>query len=213
MLILGGGFIVWCAAELAFELASQLADAARRGHGELCLDMESSAYVDATLTLFERLRREGRQEVSTVLQSYLQRTPEDLERLLALSPRPALRIVKGAYSEPAPVAYQDKAAVDAAFRELVYRTLEAGARVNVATHDERILGEVRAFVRGARLSPERYEFQLLYGVKPRLQAHLTERGEPVRVYVPFGEDWYGYFSRRLAERPANLAFVLRGLTG
>lgn len=200
-------------AELAFELASQLAMAAERHGGHVCLDMESSGFVDATLTLFERLHGDGRHGVSTVLQSYLYRTPEDLTRLLALTPRPAVRIVKGAYNEPREVAHRDKAAVDGAYRELVYRILEAGAKVNVATHDEHILDEVSAFTRGAGLARERFEFQLLYGVKPRLQGRLVRDGYPVRVYVPFGEDWYGYFSRRLAERPANLGFVLRGLTG
>jgi proline dehydrogenase len=175
--------------------------------------MESSGYVDATLTLFERLRASGHHDVSTVLQSYLYRTPDDLERLLALSPVPALRIVKGAYNEPSEVAHQDKADVDRAYRDLVYRALEAGGKVNLGTHDERILGEVAAFVRGARLDGGRYEFQLLYGVKPNLQDRLVREGHPLRIYVPFGEDWYGYFSRRLAERPANLAFVLRGIAG
>ncbi len=200
-------------ADLAFELAAGLAEAAARRGGHLCLDMESSNYVDATLTLFERLRAGGHHGVSTVLQSYLYRTPDDLERLLALSPVPALRIVKGAYNEPVEVAHQDKADVDRAYRDLTYRALEAGGRVNLGTHDERILGEVAAFVRGARLDRRRYEFQLLYGVKPHLQDRLVREGHPLRIYVPFGEDWYGYFSRRLAERPANLAFVLRGIAG
>ncbi|HKI59071.1 MAG TPA: proline dehydrogenase family protein [Trueperaceae bacterium] len=200
-------------AELAFELASELAETASRRGGHLCLDMESSHYVDATLALFERLHASAGAKVSTVLQSYLYRTADDLERLLALSPVPELRIVKGAYNEPREVAYQDKADVDRAYRELVYGALEAGGRVNVATHDERILSEVGAFARGAGLGAERYEFQLLFGVKPVLQDRLVGAGHCLRVYVPFGEDWYGYFSRRLAERPANLAFILRGLTG
>jgi len=200
-------------AELAFELATGLAEAAAQSGGQLCLDMESSGYVDATLALFERLRAAGHHRVSTVLQSYLYRTPDDLERLLALSPVPAVRIVKGAYNEPKGVAYPDKADVDRACRDLTYRALEAGGKVNLGTHDERILGEVAAFVRGAGLDATRYEFQLLYGVKPNLQDRLAQAGHPVRVYVPFGEDWYGYFSRRLAERPANLAFVLRGIAG
>ena len=200
-------------ADLAFELASGLADAASRHGGHLCLDMESSGYVDATLDLFERLWAAGRHDVSTVLQSYLYRTPEDLERLLGLAPVPAVRIVKGAYNEPREVAHQDKADVDRAYRALAYRALEGDGKLNVATHDERILDEVAAYVRGAALDRSRYEFQLLYGVKPKLQDRLAREGHPLRVYVPFGEDWYGYFSRRLAERPANLAFVLRGIAG
>jgi len=199
--------------EFAFELAGELAATAARHGGQLCLDMESSGFVDATLALFERLHGAGHSQLSTVLQSYLYRTGEDLERLLALDPVPAIRIVKGAYNEPAQVAYQDKADVDRAYRELVYRALDGGGKVNVATHDERILAEVAAFVRGAGLGGDRYEFQLLFGVKPMLQDRLAAAGHAIRVYVPFGEDWYGYFSRRLAERPANLAFVLRGIAG
>jgi len=199
--------------ELAFELAAGLATLAGSAGGHLCLDMESSGYVDATLGLFERLHGVSGGRVSTVLQSYLYRTAEDLGRLLALDPVPGLRIVKGAYNEPREVAYQNKADVDKAYRELVYRALDGGGKVNVATHDERLLSEVGAFARSGGLGPERYEFQLLFGVKPLLQDRLVADGHGVRVYVPFGEDWYGYFSRRLAERPANLAFVLRGLTG
>jgi len=201
------------APELAFELAGALATAAERHGGHLCLDMESSAVVDATLALFVRLHEQRPGTVSTVLQSYLYRTADDLERLLALSPVPSLRIVKGAYNEPSQVAHRDKADVDAAYRELTFRALEAGGKVNIATHDGRILAEVAAFARGAGLGADRYEFQLLYGVRPQLQDRLTAAGHTVRVYVPFGEDWYGYFSRRLAERPANLAFVLRGIAG
>lgn len=199
--------------ELAFELASRLTAVASRDGGHVCLDMESSGYVDATLDLFERLHAVAGPRVSTVLQSYLYRAKDDLERLLDLSPVPELRIVKGAYNEPREVAFQAKGDVDGNYRRLAYRALEAGGKVNIATHDERILSEVAAFARGAGMGQERYEFQLLFGVKPQLQDRLVAEGHRLRVYVPFGEDWYGYFSRRLAERPANLAFVLRGLAG
>ncbi len=199
--------------DLALELATDLAATAAGHQGHLCLDMESSGYVDATLELFEQLWEAGHRRISTVLQSYLHRTPEDLERVLARSPVPDLRIVKGAYNEAAAIAHQDRARVERAYRELVYRAFEVGGHVNVATHDERILDEIAAYARGAGFGPERYEFQLLYGVRPGLQDRLAGDGHRLRVYVPFGEDWYGYFSRRLAERPANLAFVVRGLTG
>ena len=199
--------------ELATELATDLAGRAERLGGHLCLDMESSAFVDPTLELFERLWRAGHRSASTVIQSYLYRTADDLERLLALSPTPSLRIVKGAYNEPREVAFQAKADVERSYRELVYRAFDGGGRVNIATHDVRLLDEIAAYARGAAAGAERYEFQLLYGVKPLLQDRLVAGGHRLRVYVPFGEDWYGYFSRRLAERPANLAFVLRGLVG
>jgi proline dehydrogenase len=198
---------------LALAHARRVAEHARALGIHLCLDMENTPYLEPTLRLFETLRAEGHHHVSTVLQSYLYRSLDDLARLLALSPQPDIRIVKGAYRESPEVAYQRKADVDANFREMVYRGLEAGARINVATHDETLIREIEAYVRGARLGPERYEFQLLYGVKPGLQQRLAERGHTVRIYVPFGRDWYGYFSRRLAERPANLLFVLRGLFG
>lgn len=198
--------------ELAYELGAAVLDAARAAGTSVCLDMENSVYVERTLDLFERLHRSGRSNVATVLQSYLHRAPDDLERLLALGPTLELRIVKGAYREAPEVAHQDKSVVDAAFADLVYRGLEGGARIGIATHDERLIETIGAFVRGAGIGPDRYEFQLLYGVRPGLQDGLAQR-HPVRVYVPFGRDWYGYFSRRLAERPANLAFVLRGLFG
>lgn len=199
--------------ELGLENARRVAEKARQVGARLCLDMENIPYVDGTLRLFELLQDEGHTHVSTVLQSYLYRTKDDLEALLTASPKPTLRIVKGAYRESDTVAFKDKHRVDQNFRELVYRGLEAGATVGVATHDESIIRETEAFVRGAGLGPERYEFQFLYGVKPALQRSLVSRGHKVRIYIPYGHDWYGYFSRRLAERPANLLFVARGLFG
>lgn len=199
--------------ELALANARAVLERAREADAHVCLDMENHPYVDGTLRLYETLREEGFRNVSTVLQSYLRRTGDDLERLLAAEAATEIRIVKGAYREPEEVAYPDKATVDRRFRELVTRALEAGAKVNVATHDESILREVAAHARGAGLGPEAYEFQLLYGVKPALQRRLRDEGHTVRIYIPYGHDWYGYFSRRLAERPANLGFVLRGLVG
>lgn len=198
-------------ADLAYENAHRVMTRAAEHGSHVCLDMENYPYVDNTLGLFERLQNDGFRNVSTVLQSYLRRTPEDLERLLTLSPTPAIRIVKGAYRESPAVAYQERHLIEDAYRELVYRLLAAGAKANVATHDEGIIREVAAFARGAKLTEDRFEFQLLYGVALQLQDRLVEAGYPVRIYVPYGEDWYGYFSRRLAERPANLAFVVRGL--
>lgn len=199
--------------ELAFELAGDVARRLVAVGGRLCLDMESSAYVDGTLELLARLHDAGHLHVSTVLQSYLHRTPADLEQVLGGARQPSLRIVKGAYKEPAAVALQGKADVDAAFERLVKRGLELGAHVDIATHDERLLERLLAFVKEAGVERSRYGVQMLYGVRPALQDRLAAAGEPLRVYVPFGDDWYGYYSRRLAERPANLAFVVRGLFG
>ena len=200
-------------AELAHENARRVLERARERGSHICLDMENAPFVDGTLDLFERLRRAGYTNVSTVLQSYLRRTRDDLDRLLALSPTPPIRIVKGAYRESADVAFQEKRIVDERFRELVYRIFEAGGKANVATHDTSILEDVGAYVEREGLPVERFELQLLYGVAPQLQDRLAAEGYPVRIYVPYGEDWYGYYARRLAERPANLAFVVRGLFG
>lgn len=199
--------------ELAFANAQNVAETARQTGAQICLDMENAPYVDGTLALYKRLSRAGFAHVSTVLQSYLKRTPKDLEVLLEAVPHTTLRLVKGAYREDAALAFQDKAKVDAAYRELLYKGLEGGAKINIATHDETIIHEAEAYIQSAKLTPEHYEFQFLYGVKPALQKRLAARGHKVRVYIPYGADWYGYFSRRLAERPANLLFVLRGLFG
>ena len=144
-----------------------------------------------------------------MLQSYLRRTPGDLERLLPLQPN--LRIVKGAYLEPPSIAFPEKRQVDAAYVRLVERGLHAGAYVAVATHDERIIRHVLAFASRAGLAPDRYEFQMLYGVRPALQRDLAARGHKVLVATPYGPDWYPYLMRRLAERPANVLFFLRNL--
>ncbi len=199
--------------DLGLRNARRVAEKAREVDARLCLDMENAPYVDGTLRLFRTLQDEGFRHVSTVLQSYLYRTKDDLNTLLEISPKPTLRLVKGAYRESEAVAFGDKAKVDQNYRDLLYRGLEGGATLGIATHDESIIRETEAFVRGAGLDADRYEFQFLYGVKPALQKRLVGRGHKVRIYIPYGSDWYGYFSRRLAERPANLMFVVRGLFG
>lgn len=204
--------------ELAFELANSLATTLFEVGGDLCLDIENLPYLDRTLDLYERLRRAGHHHVSTVLQSYLHRTPEDLARIIALANEidqgpTEIRIVKGAYREAPEVAFQQRAQIEEAYRQLAYRALEAGLKLNIATHDEALLRELLAYTRGARASHGKYEVQMLYGVRNGLQEELVAAGHPMRVYVPFGDDWYGYYSRRLAERPSNLAFVVRGMFG
>ncbi|MBW6456307.1 MAG: proline dehydrogenase family protein [Trueperaceae bacterium] len=200
--------------DLAAELATDLAMRAEAVGGRVCLDMEDHRFVDGTLELLGRLRRAGATRSSTVLQAYLHRSPADLEALLTDAPAGSeLRIVKGAYHEAAGVALQDGAAIRRTYLALCERAWQLGAKVNVATHDDGLIREAAAFVRGARLARDRYELQLLYGVRPRLQQRLVDDGHPVRLYVPVGADWYGYFSRRLAERPANAAVVLRGILG
>jgi proline dehydrogenase len=173
------------------------------------IDMEQSDLVDPTLRIFERLRTAGHANVGTVLQSYLYRSPTDLERLLPLEPN--LRIVKGAYLEPAEVAYPDKRDVDAAYLALVERGLRGGAYIAVATHDESIIRRVQDLAEREGIPRDRFEFQMLYGVRPGLQRSVAAQGYKVLVATPFGPDWYPYFTRRLAERPANLGFFLKNL--
>jgi proline dehydrogenase len=173
------------------------------------IDMEQSAVLDATLRTFRRLREAGHANVGTVLQSYLYRSADDLERLLPLEPN--LRIVKGAYLEPPSIAYPQKRDVDDAYVRLVERGLREGAYIAVATHDERIISHVQAFTRREDIPHDRFEFQMLYGVRPALQRRIARQGYKVLVATPFGPEWYPYLMRRLAERPANLAFFLRSL--
>jgi len=174
------------------------------------LDMEDHPRVDQTLAEFRTLAREfGTDTVGTVLQSYLYRTEQDRASLDDLKPN--LRIVKGAYLEPATVAMPDKADVDAAYRRLVYQHLEAGNYTAVASHDERIIQDVKHFVIAHGIPKTQFEFQMLYGIRRDLQRQLAQEGFTVRAYIPYGRDWYAYFSRRIAERPANVMFVLRGM--
>jgi proline dehydrogenase len=175
----------------------------------LRIDMEQSDFVDPTLRIYERLREAGHGNVGTVLQSYLYRTPADLDRLLPLGPN--LRIVKGAYLEPEEIAYPQKRDVDRAYVELVERGLRADAYIAVATHDEQIIRHVQSFAGRERIGRDRFEFQMLYGVRPALQRDIAARGYKVLVATPFGPDWYPYLMRRLAERPANIGFFLRNL--
>ena len=195
--------------ELAYENVEHLARRAEELETFIRIDMEQSDYVEVTLRIYERLRDAGHDAVGTVLQSYLYRTPDDLERLLPRSPN--LRIVKGAYLEPAAIAYPEKADVDRAYVELVERGLRGGAYIAVATHDEPIIRTVQAFAAREGISRDRFEFQMLYGVRPGLQRSIAAEGYKVLVASPFGPDWYPYLMRRLAERPANLGFFLKNL--
>jgi proline dehydrogenase len=175
------------------------------------IDMEHSGLVDATLRIYKRLRAEGLDNVGTVLQSYLFRTEQDLDDLLPLAPN--LRLVKGAYLEPPAVAYPKKFDVDAAYVRLLERMLEEAGHTAIATHDERLIDHAIAFAERERIDPDRFEFQMLYGVRPQLQSQLVGRGYKVLVATPFGPDWFPYLMRRLAERPANLTFFLRSFFG
>ncbi len=174
------------------------------------LDMESSEYTEKTLQLFrDKLFPEFPGQVGIVLQSYLYRTAADVEEAIATHCR--VRLCKGAYREPPAVAYPRKADVDASYVRCMERLLRDGTYPGIATHDEKILAHARAFVEREGIARDRFEFQMLYGVRRDLQQQLVRDGYRVRVYVPYGTQWYPYLMRRLAERPANVMFILGNL--
>lgn len=194
---------------LAQENLARLAALAERLGTFVRIDMEESRLVDATLRTYRALRDSGHHAVGVVLQSYLYRSEDDLRELLPM--RPNVRLVKGAYLEPPEVAYPRKRDVDAAYVRLLETALPAAGYTAVATHDERLIEYAIAFAEREGVGRDRFEFQMLYGVRPQLQRTLVRRGFAMRVATPYGPDWYPYLMRRLAERPANLAFVLRSL--
>ncbi len=173
------------------------------------IDMENSPYTQVTLEIFDTMWQQGYRNAGVVLQSYLPRSLADAVRLIELGAR--IRLVKGAYNEPTGVAYQDKRDVDSAFVEIMRLLLMGGNYPAIATHDPAMIDATREFAARRGIPPARYEYQMLYGVRRDLQAGLTAEGYRVRVYVPFGREWFPYFMRRLGERPANVGFVLRGI--
>jgi proline dehydrogenase len=195
--------------EAAYRNVARLVAHASRRANFVRIDMEESARVDAALRIYRRLRAGGYDAVGVVLQAYLYRSGQDLEDLLPL--RPNIRIVKGAYLEPPDVAYPRKAAVDRNYAALAERALRSGCYTAIATHDDRLIDRMIDFTAQHEILPGRFEFQMLYGVRPQLQAQLAGRDYRVRVAVPHGPEWYGYLMRRLAERPANVLFVLRNV--
>jgi proline dehydrogenase len=176
------------------------------------IDMENSPYTDVTLEIFETLWRHGYRQIGVVLQSALYRSEEqDLPRINALGAR--IRLVKGAYKEPKSVAHQKKADVDAAYARMMKTLITDGTYAAIATHDPRMIALAREWARDHGVAADRFEFQMLYGVRRDLQAMLVNAGYRVRVYIPFGREWFPYFMRRLGERPANVLFVLRSVFG
>jgi proline dehydrogenase len=193
--------------EIAYENVHRLAEKAGELGNFIRIDMEYSAVVDQTLAIYRRLREAGLDNVGTVLQSYLYRAEDDLEALLPLEPN--LRFVKGAYLESPEVAYPEKSDVDAAYVRLIERSLRGAGYTAVATHDERLIEHAIAFAEREGIARDRFEFQMLYGVRSKLQLDLAGRGFKVLVATPFGPQWFPYLMRRLAERPANLGFFLK----
>lgn len=198
--------------ELAERVVGEIVEHAAAAGTFVRIDMESSAYTEATIAITERLAARYPGCVGTVLQAYLYRTANDTERLLGQGIR--IRLCKGAYKEGPEVAFPTKAEVDANYVRLMKRMVTysregKGVFCGIATHDEAIIEELLAFARTSKLSHSAFEFQMLYGIRRDLQHQLAADGFGVRVYIPFGPEWYPYFMRRLAERPANLLFLLQ----
>ena len=192
--------------ELCVGIMHEVLDRARQHHSFVRIDMEGSAYTERTLALFElRLYPMYPENVGIVLQSYLYRTQADVERAIQLKCR--VRLCKGAYKEPPSVAYPDKDDVDASYVRCMHQLMLHGNYPGIATHDEKIIAEAKRFAKENNIGRERFEFQMLYGVRRDLQERLVREGYRMRVYVPFGTQWYPYLMRRLAERPANVAFM------
>lgn len=187
----------------------RILDVAAKGEFFVRIDMEHSAVVDVTLDIVETVWNLGYRNVGLVLQSCLHRSEQDLTRVNALGAR--VRLVKGAYKEPRTVAYQRKRDVDDAFVKMTRTLLVAGTCPAIATHDAKIIGITKTFAAERGIRRDRFEFQMLYGIRRDLQAALLAEGYRVRIYVPFGREWFPYFMRRLGERPANVGFVLRGI--
>ena len=197
--------------QLAYDITQRLVEHAARLDSFVRVDMEGSEYTDKTLDLVYRLhaRPENKGRVGAVIQSYLYRSEKDVEKLCSEGIR--IRLCKGAYKEPAEIAFQDKKDVDSNYVKLMKIMLRSGVYHGIATHDENMINATIDFARAENISPDRFEFQMLHGIRRDLQKKLVDEGWRMRVYIPFGPEWYPYFMRRLAERPANVLFILRNL--
>jgi proline dehydrogenase len=194
--------------ELCYRNTRAIVEAAHRQQNFVRIDMEDSPRTDATFDIFKRLRGEF-ENVGIVVQAYLYRTEKDVEDLLQLNAR--IRLCKGAYKEPESVAFPDKADVDKNYIKLMKVLLPSGIYHGIATHDPNMIEATKLFAKEAGIAADKFEFQMLYGVRRDLQESLVKEGWRVRVYVPYGKFWYPYFMRRLAERPANIWFVMKNM--
>ncbi len=194
--------------ELVMKTMRAVLDAGKKYNVTVTIDMEDYARCEKTLTIFKTLK-ETYDEVGTVLQAYLYRTAKDLDSLKEY--KPYLRLVKGAYKEGADVAFPDKLDVDNNYRKIIKQSLLSTNYTAIATHDEAMIAYVKQLENEHQLSRNQFEFQMLYGIRKEYQQQLANEGYKIRIYVPYGADWYGYNMRRLAERPANLWFVLKGI--
>jgi len=196
--------------ELTYRNARTVVEEAARRGNFVRVDMEASAVTQVTLDIFGRLRSEfGLDDVGVVVQSYLRRTHDDVLDLLKIPAR--IRLCKGAYNEPPEVAFPDKKDVDDNYVRLMQLLLASGTYHGIATHDERMIAATVEYAERQRIGKDAFEFQMLFGVRRDLQEKLAREGYNVRVYVPYGKHWYPYFMRRLAERPANVWFIVKNL--
>lgn len=197
--------------KLAVEIVGLLVQHARQKRNFVRVDMEGSPYTQRTLDLVRQIHAPdgNRGIVGAVIQAYLRRSEPDIADLLARGIR--IRLCKGAYKEPAEIAFPDKADVDANYVKLAKTLLKSGIYHGIATHDEKMIEATIDFAKSERISPSAFEFQMLYGVRRDLQRELVKQGWRMRVYIPFGTEWYPYFMRRLAERPANAIFIAKNL--
>lgn len=186
----------------------RILDTAKENNVFVTIDMEDHGRCQKTLDVFQKLKKEY-EGVGTVIQAYLYRSLDDVKNLNELSPN--LRLCKGAYKEPKEVAFPDKKDVDENYKKMIKTHLLNGNFTAIATHDDAIIDYVKKIVKEYAIPYEQFEFQMLFGIRNDRQQEIVNEGYPVRVYVPYGTDWYGYFMRRLAERPANVAFVLKGM--
>ncbi|GEN36689.1 proline dehydrogenase [Aneurinibacillus danicus] len=184
----------------------RILDTAKKYGNFVRIDMEDYGHCQQTLDLLEELRRDY-DNVGTVIQAYLYRTEKDIEKMKGVS----LRLVKGAYKESPEVAYPDKKDVDENYKKIIKMHLLSGSYTAIASHDDQIIEYTKRLVEEYKIPRDQFEFQMLYGIRTQAQVELARQGYTMRVYVPYGNDWYGYFMRRLAERPANVAFVLKGM--
>lgn len=196
--------------ELCMHNMRRILDAAKQNGIFITLDAEDEPHAAPMLDVFKELKTEY-DNIGTVIQAYLYRTVDDLE---ALAPyHPNLRIVKGAYQEPPEVAFPEKKSVDQNFKNLIQIHMLRGNYTAIATHDDEIIRFTKELVKKHGILNDQFEFQMLYGIRPERQKEILNEGYQMRIYVPYGNDWYGYNMRRLAERPANVAFVLKGVFG
>ncbi|MFW5432869.1 proline dehydrogenase family protein [Paenibacillus apiarius] len=195
--------------DLCLSNMRSILEAASRYDNFVRIDMEDYAHNEASIDLFCQLREEFGSTIGLVIQAYLYKSEEDIAMLHRY--RPNLRLVKGAYKEPPEVAFPKKEDVDTNYIRIIEQHLTNGDYAAIATHDDNIINSVKTFVKKNNIPLSQFEFQMLYGIRTQAQQQLADEGYTMRVYVPYGDDWYGYFMRRLAERPANVGFVLKSM--